>query len=79
MGAYWCASDVSSYDAGPVFTLPESDYTIENPGDNVGAREGVEGVGGIGAGDPTSSTARHGCPSLCVDPRSGFGRRATPS
>lgn len=46
MGAYWCASDVSSYDAGPVFTLPESDYTIENPGDNVGARRGGGGRAG---------------------------------
>lgn len=34
MGAYWCSSDVSAYDDGPVFTLPEADYTIENPGDN---------------------------------------------
>ncbi len=36
MGGYWCAGDVSSPDNGPTFTLPEADFTIENPGDNVG-------------------------------------------
>jgi hypothetical protein len=51
MGAYWCASDASSFDNGPTFTLPESDFTIENPGDNVRAPWAC------------SAVARHGCTS----------------
>lgn len=33
-GAYGCAGDVSRPDNGPIFTLPESDFSILNPGDN---------------------------------------------
>ena len=80
MGAYTCASDVSSFDGGPVFTLPEADYTIENPGDNVSLS--YVGIRGRRFGSFIATHVVIICSSLHLIPRtapndpSGFGEPA---